>query len=145
MADQSIGFVLSRIKTIHFELNDSVYNDAEDVKFETGISVKASDKEHLISIFFMVRFKCEIEPFIQLEVQCEFEIEPKTFESFRSAKDILTIPSAFARHLAVVTVGTTRGILFEKLNKTSFKSFLLPSINLMKFIKEDVVLKENEN
>ncbi len=145
MADQAIGFGLNRIKTIHFELNGSVYNDTEDVKFQTGISVKASDKEHLISIFFMVRFKCEIEPFIQLEVQCEFEIEPKTFESFRASKDTLVIPSAFARHLAVVTVGTTRGILFEKLNKTNFKSFLLPSINLMKFIKEDVVLKENEN
>ncbi|WP_422004963.1 hypothetical protein [Roseivirga pacifica] len=143
MSDQSVGFALNRIKTIHFELNESVFNESEEVKIETGISVKASDKEHLISIFFMVRFKTEVEPFINLETQCEFEIEPKAFEAFRSSQDTLTIPSTFVRHLAVITVGTTRGVLFEKLNKSSFKNFLLPSINLMNYIKEDVILKEN--
>lgn len=145
MATNQIGFALIRIHTIVFELDETQYEPELEDKIETGISIKASDKDHTISIFFLVRFKQDSVPFINLEVQCEFEIEPKAFEAFRSSRDTLTIPSAFARHLAVITVGTTRGILFEKLNKSNFKNFLLPSINLMNYIKEDIILKENKN
>jgi hypothetical protein len=53
----------------------------------------------------------------------------------------IVIPEGFASHMAVITVGTIRGILYEKVKDTLFKEYIIPPINLTELIQEDVVIE----
>jgi hypothetical protein len=52
----------------------------------------------------------------------------------------LVIPVDLSRHLATLAVGTSTGILHEKLIKTKLKRIILPSIELTQILDDDVVL-----
>jgi hypothetical protein len=71
--------------------------------------------------------------FLILKTRCEFEIEGEAWNSFIS-ENTITVPEGFASHLAVITVGTARGVLHEKTNDTSFNHFVIPTINLTALI-----------
>jgi hypothetical protein len=49
----------------------------------------------------------------------------------------LTIPKGFLAHLAMISVGTARGILHCKTENTIFNNFVLPLVNVASMIPED--------
>lgn len=49
----------------------------------------------------------------------------------------LTVPKGFLCHLAMLTVGTSRGILHAKTEGTCFNKYVLPVINVTEIIKGD--------
>jgi hypothetical protein len=55
----------------------------------------------------------------------------------------IILPKGFVRHLAVLTVGTVRGILHTKTEGTDSNKFVLPTINVADMISDDAVLKFN--
>jgi hypothetical protein len=63
---------------------------------------------------------------------------------YNPEKQSVLLPANFARHLAMITVGTTRGVLHAKTEKTEFSKFIIPTINLEEIITE-VVEIEKEN
>ncbi|MGX7835839.1 hypothetical protein ACWKSR_11875, partial [Campylobacter fetus subsp. venerealis] len=86
---------------------------------------------------------CEDVTFIILEVKLQFDIEPEAFNSLfvvKKKKKSLVIPVELSRHLATLAVGTARGVLHEKLNRTKLKDIILPTIDLTKILEEDIVL-----
>ncbi len=48
---------------------------------------------------------------------------------------VITIPKNLQEFLAVQTVGTSRGILFSKTEKTPFSQLILPPVNVAEMIK----------
>ena len=59
---------------------------------------------------------------------------------FNDEANSLTIPKGFLNHMAMLTIGTTRGILHAKTENTSFNTFVVPPINLSDLIHEDAVI-----
>ena len=53
----------------------------------------------------------------------------------------LTVQKGFLQHMAVLTVGTTRGILHAKTENTPFNRYHLPTINLKDMINQDSVFQ----
>jgi len=53
------------------------------------------------------------------------------------------IPKGFLTHLTVLTIGTARGVLHTKLEKTGFEKYLLPTLNISDLIKEDMTFDNN--
>jgi hypothetical protein len=148
MADiKNIPFRIAGIETSQFALIESSYKDDCDVKLAVEVPISASDDDHALEVSLNIQFKCESAPFIILEVKVKFDIEPESFKSLfgtKKKKTALIIPVGLSRHLATLAVGTSRGVLHERLSKTKWNDFVLPTIDLTKILVKDIVLDKKE-
>lgn len=88
---------------------------------------------------FKLRQKEQV--FLIIKVGVHFELEENAWEGFLSPEsEQLNVPLDFARHLAVLTLGTVRGVLHAKTETTVFNQFPLPTINLTDVIKEPLII-----
>ena len=76
--------------------------------------------------------------FIKIEVSCHFKIQDESWNNLVHVEDAnLIIPKTFLSHIAMITVGTARGILFSKTEGTPFSKFIIPTVNVVAMIKKD--------
>lgn len=138
----NIGFRLAGIRTNEFATVDDVAVGEDKVSIKTGVGIKMSVENCVIIVETKFTFIYNDCPFIILNSECSFDIENTHFESFiNESKDSYIVPKDFITHLAVIAVGTARGILHCKTENTEYNKYLLPTINLTKIIKEDVTVK----
>jgi hypothetical protein len=134
-----VGFVLAGIKTEQFAVLPENYNEDEDIEVEAGFELKANAEEKMVGSFATFTFEQQQRAFIKISVSCHFAIEPASWEEYlNKEKTSIKFPRDFAIHLAMVTVGTTRGVLFAKTEGTNFSQFILPVVNVQKMIEDDV-------
>lgn len=138
-----IQFALRSIETIQFATIKDSYNKDKETDLQTSVGVNITENKSVISIHFEVSFLSEKKPFVVLEVVCHFDVEQKAYKKFEN-NGAFTIPVGFCQHLAVITAGTARGVLYEKLKDTPYNEYILPTVNLTKIITEDVVLIPNK-
>lgn len=135
-----IPYRLIKIENNEFAaFEDNVCEDGMfSIKTEFGFSV--SLKQHLV--------KCEATflgensndlPIFKLVLTCFFSIEPSTLEELIK-DDVITIPVDFLRYMGTIVVGTARGYLFARTEKSNLSEYVLPPLNLMEAIKEDFVV-----
>lgn len=140
MSKLPVTFAIKSIETVEFATMSDAYKNGEKVGIATGFDLGLSNDDHALKVQFNLSFICEDRPFIILKVACDFAIEPKDFDKFKDKQGKkVTIPKGILTHLAVLTVGTARGVLHAKLDKTDFDQFLLPSLNISQMIGNDVV------
>ena len=72
-----------------------------------------------------------------IQISCFLKIEDSAWESFKLNNQI-TFPKDFIAHMAMITVGTSRGVLHSKTEGTIFNKYILPTINVAKMIPEDI-------
>ncbi|MBO6494812.1 MAG: hypothetical protein JJ978_04530 [Roseivirga sp.] len=141
----TIPFALRAIETHQFAIIKESFKKDSEIELQAGVNVGASDENHSVSIFFEVRFLSDQIPFIILEIECQFEIEVEAYSRFfNESKTELIIPSGLCQHLGVITVGTARGILYEKLRDSDFDYLLLPTVDLTVQLSDDIVLKKEQ-
>jgi hypothetical protein len=81
---------------------------------------------------------------VRFEAAGHFSIEEKGWAAFYNQEaNNITVPQRFMCHLAVLVIGTTRGILHVKTENTPFNRFFVPTINVTETIREDVVIELN--
>lgn len=132
-----IGFKLERIKTEQFAIIEDLYDDCnEEIDLETSVNFGTSLDNPAIITIIKLQFKQNKNPFLIIEVSCEFSVKKDKWIEFSKGKVIL-IPKGFLAHLAMITIGTTRGILHSKTDNTKFNEFILPAINVSEMIIED--------
>lgn len=135
----ALQFRIANIDTLEFAILEENYNEPEEVGLGTSLNFGFDKDNHVLGVDIRFQFMQEEKPFLLITVRCEFEIENNAWDSFIKGNTI-TIPRGFASHLAVITVGTIRGVLHEKTKETPFNDFIIPTINLTAIIKEDVEL-----
>lgn len=139
MANTAIQFSIKSITTEEFATIKNCYKEEEKIGIETGYGFGVNPDEHAVFVNFSLMFKCNESPFIILKVSCGFDIESEDFNSLLNAeKTKILIPKGFLTHLTVLTIGTARGILHAKLEKSGFEQFILPTLNIAEMIKEDM-------
>ena len=70
----------------------------------------------------------------------EYSIEQAAWAALtRTDENRLVLPKGFMAHLAMLTVGTVRGMLHVKTENTKFNCYFLPTINVAEMINEDVI------
>lgn len=138
-----IGFQLARIDTEQFAILEEVYNPETETSINVGLQFSAHPQKKGIGVHFGIQFKHINEVFLLLKTVCYFEIDPDNWDSLMNDnEESITLPKGFAGHLSVITVGTTRGILYEKLKEEPlFNQFILPTINVSRIVKEDIELE----
>lgn len=139
MAQQKpIGFQLVDITTEQFALLEENFVESEQVSLKTGIDFKIDFDNKLLGCEAKFVFGQNEVMFLMIEVACHFEVKKKDWESFK-IEERFVVPSYFLEHLAVLTVGTTRGVLFAKTENTQFSQFIIPTVNIAQMKIEDGV------
>lgn len=135
-----IPFVLAGIKTVEFATIKEVYNGDVPVNIESDLTATITPEHHSLIVQCNVLYKSGDVPFIVLKVACAFDIELKAFKEFLvEEQNKYVIPRGFFMHLAVLTVGTARGVLHAKLENTELPHFILPTIDVSQMVKTDMV------
>ena len=139
--EQPIKFSLKQIRTHQFAIIDDSYLDKEKISLSSSLHFGSDKENKVIGVFASFKFETKKQPFLIIEVRCFFQIEDKDWDSlFDSKSNTVQIPKGFITHLAMLTVGTTRGVLHAKTESTPFNRYILPPINITEFIKEDISL-----
>jgi len=78
---------------------------------------------------------------MKLETKCEFQIEPKAWKSFISKPTSIKFNKGFLRHLAMISVGTSRGILHSQTLGSDYNNYPLPTLNVDAMVNNDQSFK----
>ena len=141
MSESIINFSLRGITTEQFALLKNDYVETADANIEVGLNFGFDVNSRMVAPFFSCSFSQNSKRFIILEVACHFEVKEEDWNTiWNEIEEKLYIPKGFATHLAILTVGTARGVLHAKTENTIFNKFFIPTVDLTAVIKEDVVL-----
>ena len=139
-----IGFSLVKITTEQFAVIEEGFNEKGIIKVRTSLRYGVDDNNKLIAVFTSFTFDSDQKPFIIIEASCQFKITDEAWEGmYKPDTNTLLVPNGFLSHLAVLTVGTSRGILHTKTEGTCFSKFILPTINVTEIIKGDATFSFN--
>jgi hypothetical protein len=142
MVNQQVTFQLKGISTDEFATIKECYKEEESIQIETGYSFEVDPESYTVAVRFSIMYKCNESPFIVLKLTCAFDVEKESFEGmFDSESEKYIIPKGFLTHLTVLTIGTARGVLHAKLEKSAFEKYILPTLNVADLIKEDMVFE----
>lgn len=137
-----IRFNLQKINTEQFASSGDIPPSDAKISFNTNLEFKSSSVNRIIVVFTKFNFEYEGKPFLIVEGSCQFNIHPEDWQTFeKKENDTIVIPKGLLTHLAMLTVGTTRGILHSKTENTPYNRFFIPPVNLNIIIKEDLLLK----
>ena len=133
-----VGFALQGIRTEQFAIFEDNYAPSKETNLGTGVQFKIDQENKLIGVFIGFEFAQGKKVFLKIKVSCHFMVEENSWAAFiENESSKLVVPKGFLAHLAVITIGTTRGVLFAKTESTPFSKFILPTINVAEMIKED--------
>lgn len=136
----AVPFRLSKIQTLQFALLHDAFNPERNVEISQRLNFSIDKENQQVAVEPHYQF-FQIHPFIIVEVRCIFNIPDSYWKKWMNERESLFIlPKNVATHMAVLSVGTTRGVLHAKTEGTIFNMFVLPTWNLAEIIKEDWVV-----
>jgi len=139
---KKISFKLINITTEQFAIIEEDLSEENEVKINVALRFGANEEQKLIVVYTTFTFLSLQKPFIVIEAGCHFEIHDDAWEQMYDPQSkALKVSRGLLSHLAMLTVGTTRGILYAKTEGTRFNKYIVPTINVLDLIKEDTVFK----
>ncbi|MCF8365096.1 MAG: hypothetical protein K9H16_04905 [Bacteroidales bacterium] len=139
MKKNEVGFILRKISTEQFATIEIDLSEKENVQLGFSVNFGINEENRIIACSTRFEFLAKNSPFILIHIKCEFDIEPKAWENYKNIElKKISFPKGFMSHLAVITVGAARGVLHAKTENTKFNQYLLPTINVTDFVKEDI-------
>lgn len=140
-----ITFRMAKINVTQFAiLADEFIGNNLSYSVEIGFKASQRREDHHLACDFTIEFFQSEELLIKLGIMCEFDIHPDDWQK-RIIDNELRVSKGDLGFLANQTVGTSRGVLFCKTEGTPFSQLIVPPINLVELIKDDVVFTLNEN
>lgn len=137
---KNIGFALTKITTEQFAAIEDNLVSETDIQIQVNFRFAADDKQKLVGVFSAFTFESNQKQFLIIEAGCHFAIDPDSWSKMMDSENKkLTLTKGFLQHMAMLTVGTTRGILHARTENTSFNKYHLPTINLERLINKDNV------
>jgi hypothetical protein len=140
-----VSFAIDRIKTEQFAIFEKNYSlkREKDTEIATELNFNIDKINRLIRVFVGIEFVQAKKTFLKIQVSCHFKIKISSWEGFlhKGNEESLVIPKGFLAHVAMITIGTTRGVLFSKTESTEFSKFIIPTINVAEMIPTDANFK----
>ncbi|HOR40842.1 MAG TPA: hypothetical protein PLK02_03695 [Paludibacteraceae bacterium] len=133
-----VGFALKGIKTEQFAIFEENYSPKKETSLGTELQFKLDQNNKQIAVFLGFEFLQGKKVFLKIQVSCHFKIEESSW-NLLIQENKLIVPKGFLAHLAMITTGTSRGVLFAKTEATPFSTFIVPTLNVAEMIKEDVL------
>lgn len=136
-----IKFGLVQIEEKQFATFDDALKNEISIKQEVGFGFGVDIEQQVIGVTMDFILSNEKSPLLKQTLCCYFKIESEDFEKQLKKQDSIIIPCDFGKHLAMITVGTTRGVLFGNTKNTPFNHFILGLINVDQMFEEDIVIQ----
>lgn len=134
-----IGFQLVGIRTIQFAIVDPNFDTRIPLKLAVDFNVNKDNELKIVSISVSVKFLFEDKIILIIDAASYFRLSDDSWNSFKlEDSNSIVLPSGFLTHLAVLAVGTTRGILHAKTEGTKFNEIVLPTLNISELFKSDL-------
>jgi hypothetical protein len=110
------------------------------IEVQTGFKVGGDLQTRVVSVVPLIRFMQGNETLLMLECGCHFVLTEQTWEQCSNPEGQVQIPKELLTHLAVIALGTARGVLHAKTEGTMYNHHVLPALNLTEVFKEDLLL-----
>lgn len=131
------NFMLTSDKSIIDTLNE----DNLKIEFYSKTTVSLSKEEVAVSVGG--HYLKELDEILKLEVLCVFSIEKMSKIIFiNENNDKINFPKDLIATFLNVSIGTLRGILYEKTKNSVFAKFPFPLIGLDELIKNNIFVVE---
>ena len=138
-----VEFMLVKLSTDQFAVLRDMFRPDTPIGVVTQLSFGADEKEKIVVVSASFRFESDEfqAPFIILETKAYFRIKTESWNRMYDVEaEILSLEKDFARHLSVIVIGTSRGILHNRTEGSDMNQVILPLINVEEILKEDVVI-----
>lgn len=138
----AIAFALQNVTTEQFAIIGDNYNASEEVSVLTKLRFAQSFEQHRIGVFVKFTFTQDGKDLLIIEVGCHFRIHDVNWPALVEDQDAaqIRIPVGLALHFAAIVVGTARGVLHARTMNTLFSQMFLPTMDLTKDLREDVLV-----
>lgn len=134
----NIEFNIARINTDEFAILKPPHpGKGNEMRSEFRFGV--DNEQRLIAVISKFTFTQEQHTFLLLTVSCHYQLKEDSWLSWKEGQK-LTIPQNFLRHLSTISIGCARGILHCKTEGTTCSGLILPTVNLFKAIKKDLIV-----
>ena len=132
---------LGGITTKQFAILEQVYNKESDGNhLSTCLGFGCNPETEQVAVNYRFQFEHEKDsPFLIIEVETFFKMEPTSWAEMKQ-KNKVVLPKHFAAHIAGISVGHVRGVLHVKTEQTQFCEFMIPLLNPLELIPEDVII-----
>lgn len=135
---KSIPYRIKGIRTIQFALFPENFVNGKGVEINSSFTFGHTPGLESVRCISSFTFLQDDKILLIAEIHTMFDISPEGREQL---KEIKKIPVDFLRYMATIATGTARGIIHAKSEGTVLNSIILPPINLIETIKEDLQLK----
>jgi hypothetical protein len=137
-----IEFRLAGIKTTEFAKFEKNFISNTEYEVVTNLGFGYFEKENIVEVNAKFTFEYDDKPVIVIAVSCYFQMI-QWDEYFTPDTKSLLLPKNFAQHISVITVGTARGILHTKTEGDILNTLILPSINVLELVPDDIIITPN--
>lgn len=142
--EHTIGFRIQHIETLQYAVLQENVEESK-LAFAISFSYGLDAFSKIVRTMFRYELMHEEKPALLIEIAVDFGIEPVSFdEKIREASGY-RISTGLAIHLAMIAVGTARGILHEKTKDLALNKYPIPTINVTQTINNDIVFAEQES
>jgi hypothetical protein len=139
-AETNLAFRLVDIMTTGFEVFGELPLETADISIAARLDWSGNRATRTIVASLRIEYHSAAQAWLSLNTQCHFEIEQQAWESLLNAeKDEIKFPVPFLVNLGAITVGTARGIIFEKTLLVGIAPYLLPLLDAGKLLADNVV------
>lgn len=136
----TIPYRIARIETRQFALFPDKFINAEKVDVRSSYEFAVSDDISVVRCRSQFHYLQGDQLLMVLDMVTYFSIAPEGIEEIKKKGHV---PVDFLRYMGTIAVGTARGIIHAKTEGTALNAVVLPPINLVEIIKEDLlVVKE---
>lgn len=142
--NKTIGFSIIQISTEQFAMIPEAFKVAEPSQIQHELSFGINKQESRVYVRKSARYHHldNLNPFIIIDVSCQFLIPPEGWEKVKQVEsDTAILPRDFGIHLAMLVVGTLRGVLHTKTENTIFNQFVFPPVDLTVLVPSDVIFE----
>ena len=133
-----IQFTLVYIEDNQFSTFDEMLHVDKPIEQQVGFGFGVDIEKKIIAVSVEFIFQKQEKPLLKQSVTCYFEISSEDFDNKLRNKKEVVLPCGFGKHLAMLTTGTARGVLFANTKNTPFNKYLIGLINVDKMFDEDI-------
>lgn len=138
----TIPYKIARLETRQFAIFPEKYNNQEDVGVNSAYEFSIGVDQAVIRCRSTFHYVQRENVLLILEMNAYFAIAP---EGIADIRNNASVPVDFLRYMGTIVVGVARGVIHSKTEGTVLNAVVLPPINLVEIIKEDLVLEGNSS
>ncbi|MCS4238288.1 hypothetical protein M2306_001603 [Myroides gitamensis] len=136
-----IPFKIVKVEENQFSVFEETLAIEERIQQQLGFGFGTDAENNIVAVSMEFMLHKQTQPLIKLEITCYFEIEPKAFNEKLIQAEAIILPCGFAKHLAMITTGTARGVLFANTNNSPFNQYIIGLVNVDKMFAENIHIK----